>query len=65
MNKCSAEVARKAAEEITLQTGKGCVSPFLTEMLPVAFPVVMCCALCPFMTVGLLAPLQTLCYACL
>jgi hypothetical protein len=23
MNKCSADVARKAAEEITLQTGKG------------------------------------------
>lgn len=34
MNKCSAEVARKAAEEITLQTGKERFSPFLTQMLP-------------------------------
>lgn len=40
MNKCSAGVARKAAEEISLQTGKGWFS-FFTKMFPLTFSAVI------------------------
>lgn len=67
MNKCSAGVARKAAEEITLQTGKERFSPLFTKVIPLTLSAIICCPyyIFPFHDNWLLATLQTPCRTCL